>query len=155
MLKYFFSLCTVNTPCIGDILPCHMKFINKKHVVNASNTICHFVHERILNPRLAQKKANKMKSPNREVDRPIDLLDAFLKATETSPDLTMNQAIFVIEACWMVTRPFLAPSSACLSIWRRTPQFETKFEMKFVKIVPAFHQSPLNCPSLNPLRGNA
>lgn len=88
-----------------------MKFINKEHVLEASKTIRHFVHERVLNPRLAQKKAkldqttqdennNKScttESSSNEVDLPVDLLDAFLLATETSTDLTLDQALFAME----------------------------------------------------------
>lgn len=96
----------VNEPCVGDILPYLMKFINKDHVLTASQTIRHYVHETCLTPRLEQRNKNKqnMKDENNNKasytptsEGPVDLLDAFLDLSENSEDLSIEQALFALE----------------------------------------------------------
>ncbi|ODN01940.1 Cytochrome P450, partial [Orchesella cincta] len=96
----------VNEPCVGDILPFAMNFINKEHVIKASHVIRHFVHEKCVNPKLAERKRkaeqmvdenNNKSEKSQDASEIVDLLDAFLDAAENSGDLTLDQALFALE----------------------------------------------------------
>ncbi|CAL8142820.1 unnamed protein product [Orchesella dallaii] len=97
----------VNQPCVGDILPFFMNFISKDDVVKASQVIRHFVHEKCVEPRLAERKMraeqmidennNKTEKSEDSSAEIVDLLDAFLHTAETSSDLTIDQALFALE----------------------------------------------------------